>query len=90
MIPQIPNLKSKYAIWVNKPLDRPLRLFHSNWMEILTKTPWWLIPIFWLPIIFYLSLIGIDKGFQDNFSNVMKLVYFIILIIMNFFFFRNL
>lgn len=70
MIAQIPKLKSNYAIWVNKPVDRPLRLFKSQWMEILTKTPWYIIPIFWIPIIYYITLIGIEEAEQLNFSIV--------------------
>lgn len=70
MIPQIPLLKSNYAIWVNKPVDRPLRLFSFQWLEVLTKTPWWIIPIFWLPIIGFLSIMGVEEASQCNFSSV--------------------
>lgn len=59
MVPQISLIDTeKYALWVNMPVDRPLRLFEREWMEILTKTPWWLVPLFWLPIITYLLYNG--------------------------------
>lgn len=37
MISQIPKLGDKYADWVNMPVDRPLKLFHSPLIESLTK-----------------------------------------------------
>uniref|UniRef100_A0A1L8DYG7 Fatty acid 2-hydroxylase n=1 Tax=Nyssomyia neivai TaxID=330878 RepID=A0A1L8DYG7_9DIPT len=58
MIPQIKKLGSNYVEWVNKPVDRPLRLFGPWYLEILTKTPWYVVPIFWIPIIIYLVISG--------------------------------
>lgn len=59
MLSQISNIDNKqYALWVNMPVDRPLRLFASEWMEMLTKTPWWLVPLFWVPILTYLLYNG--------------------------------
>lgn len=56
MLPQIHKIKTVYNDWVNKPVDRPLKLFESWYLEICTKTPWWVIPLFWIPIIIYLFL----------------------------------
>jgi len=58
MLPQISKLGKNYAEWVNKPVDRTLRLFGPNYLEILTKTPWWVIPIFWIPAISFILMIG--------------------------------
>lgn len=37
MIPQISKLGAKYEEWVNLPVDRPLKLFDSPFIESLTK-----------------------------------------------------
>lgn len=59
MLSQISTIDpEQYGLWVNMPVDRPLRLFESNWMEILTKTPWWLVPSFWMPILTYQLYVG--------------------------------
>jgi 4-hydroxysphinganine ceramide fatty acyl 2-hydroxylase len=58
MVSQIPALKKNYTEWVNKPVDRPLRLFEQTWLEVLSKTPWWVVPTFWLPIIYLLIWFG--------------------------------
>ncbi|XP_053680476.1 uncharacterized protein LOC128731385 [Anopheles nili] len=54
MVFQIHKLGEKYAEWVNKPVDRELRLFGPSWVENMTKTPWWIVPAFWIPAIGYI------------------------------------
>lgn len=51
MLPQIPIIVHHYDDWVHKPVDRPLRLFGPWYLEVFTKTPWWLVPAFWIPVI---------------------------------------
>lgn len=51
MLPQIGRIGDDYAKWVNLPVDRNLRLFGPWYLECLTKTPWWLVPLFWIPSI---------------------------------------
>lgn len=58
MLWQIPSLGENYNAWINKPLDRYLRLFGPWYMEILSRAPWYLIPIIWVPIITYLIHLG--------------------------------
>lgn len=70
MLSQIGSLKEKYSEWVNKPVDRPLRLFGPTWLENLTKTPWWLVPLFWLPSIAYITSIGLNEANAGGFSSV--------------------
>lgn len=41
------------------PVDRPLRLFEPDWIESLTKTPWWVVPAFWIPTICYICRTGV-------------------------------
>lgn len=70
MVSQISSLGANYTEWVNKPVDRPLRLFDSTAIEMLTKTPWWLVPGFWIPIIIFLIKIGINDAHDKHYGNV--------------------
>lgn len=62
MFSQISQLGIKYTEWVNKPVDRPLRLFESNVLELFTKTHWWLVPLFWIPVISFYLYCGNKEG----------------------------
>lgn len=74
MLVQIPTLGKHYVDWVNRPVDRELRLFGPTWLENLTKTPWWLVPAFWIPAICYIIHVGVKEylsvnaTLQDHFS----------------------
>lgn len=70
MLSQIRVLNNNYTEWVNKPVDRPLRLFDSNLLESLTKTPWWLVPSIWIPIISLILNLGINDAFSRNYGYV--------------------
>ncbi|KAL9692084.1 hypothetical protein quinque_015858, partial [Culex quinquefasciatus] len=61
MLVQIPTLGKHYVEWVNKPVDRQLRLFGPSWLENLTKTPWWVVPAFWIPAIMYIVHVGVRQ-----------------------------
>lgn len=37
---QVGYLGEKYDEWVHQPVDRPIRLFHSDFLEFLSKTAW--------------------------------------------------
>lgn len=37
---QVGYLGEKYDEWVHQPVDRPIRLFHSDLLESLSKTAW--------------------------------------------------
>ncbi|TRY87977.1 hypothetical protein DNTS_007010, partial [Danionella cerebrum] len=52
---QVGNLGEKYDTWVHQPVDRPIRLFENDFFEANTKTSWYMVPIVWLPLVFYLS-----------------------------------
>lgn len=72
MLSQIGSLKGEYTEWVNKPVDRPLRLFGPDWLEMLTKTPWWAVPLFWIPSITYITKIGLNEARSEGLSSVRK------------------
>ncbi|XP_033114068.1 dihydroceramide fatty acyl 2-hydroxylase FAH2-like isoform X1 [Anneissia japonica] len=52
---QVSRLGSKYNNWVHTPVDKPLRLFKSELFEYLSKTPWFIIPIVWIPVVLLTS-----------------------------------
>uniref|UniRef100_A0A8C5SP54 Fatty acid 2-hydroxylase n=1 Tax=Laticauda laticaudata TaxID=8630 RepID=A0A8C5SP54_LATLA len=52
---QVGHLREKYDEWVHQPVDRPIRLFHSDLMEFLSRATWYIVCIFWLPVVFFLS-----------------------------------
>lgn len=56
MLPQIPALGDKYHEWVNLPVDRDLRLFGPWYLEACTKTPWWLVPLVWIPSVCFILI----------------------------------
>ncbi|XP_017049956.1 dihydroceramide fatty acyl 2-hydroxylase FAH2 [Drosophila ficusphila] len=64
MLPQIANITECYDEWVHKPVDRPLRLFGPWYLEMCTKTPWWLVPTFWIPVIIKSGLEEITSSWQ--------------------------
>lgn len=48
---QVGQLGKNYHEWMLNPVDKKARLFDSDLLEQLTVTQWYVIPIFWIPII---------------------------------------
>jgi 4-hydroxysphinganine ceramide fatty acyl 2-hydroxylase len=59
MLAQVGKLGPNYLKWVHSPVDRPLRLFYSDFMEFFSRTPWFFVPIIWLPVVVYGSVLAI-------------------------------
>ena len=59
MVAQVGKLGAEYMKWVHSPVDRPLRLFGPPIVEFFSKTPWYIVPMLWLPIVLYLALVGL-------------------------------
>ena len=59
MLWQVARVGALYKEWVHTPVHRPLRLFHSDYIELLTKCPWWVIPIVWIPFSFYMCSLAL-------------------------------
>lgn len=55
MLAQVGAIGRHYTDWVHSPVSRPLRLFKSDCLEALSLTPWWLVPLVWLPFALYMS-----------------------------------
>ncbi|BFG03415.1 dihydroceramide fatty acyl 2-hydroxylase FAH2 [Drosophila madeirensis] len=77
MLPQIANITTCYDEWVHKPVDRPLRLFGPWYLEMLTKTPWWLVPTFWIPVIMWCAWEDIYSSWQDKSQLAVFIAYFL-------------
>ncbi|KAJ3769702.1 fatty acid-2 hydroxylase [Lentinula raphanica] len=58
----VEDLKKRHKAYhlrqVNQPrhLTDSARLFGSDYLEVSTKSKWYVVPLFWLPIAFYLFL----------------------------------
>lgn len=63
--------KKEYFSWVHRPIaQKSVRLFRCDALELMSKTPWFIVPIFWIPYIcsiwyqvvdcsFYYCLLGL-------------------------------
>ncbi|CAG9313403.1 unnamed protein product [Blepharisma stoltei] len=58
------NLKA-YQDFVNDPKHTKtnIRVFDSPILEPFSKTPWYAIPIFWIPFMLFYSYCGLELGF---------------------------
>lgn len=61
MVAQVGRLGGNYLKWVHSPVNRPLRLFDSDIVEFFSKTPWYMVPVVWLPVVLYISTVGIHN-----------------------------
>jgi 4-hydroxysphinganine ceramide fatty acyl 2-hydroxylase len=54
-------------------LPEPARLFASDWIEPLSRTPWWIIPLLWVPVtLWYL------KSNMDQFGTTNALLWLMV------------
>ncbi|NXF11606.1 FA2H hydroxylase, partial [Smithornis capensis] len=63
---QVGYLGEKYDEWVHQPVDRPIRLFHSDVLESLSKTAWYVVFMVWTPVVLYLSWVSYTSLAQGN------------------------
>uniref|UniRef100_A0A914XV96 Cytochrome b5 heme-binding domain-containing protein n=1 Tax=Panagrolaimus superbus TaxID=310955 RepID=A0A914XV96_9BILA len=61
---EVGNLKEKYWRWIHEPYDGKLRLFKSDFLESLTNTKWWVIPLVWMPLVIYFAFNGLNLMYQ--------------------------
>ncbi len=54
VLAQIPKLGKDYYDWVHQPTDNPLRIFSSDFVEFFSKCSWWMVPSYWMPVVFML------------------------------------
>ncbi|XP_057325321.1 fatty acid 2-hydroxylase [Microplitis mediator] len=67
LLGQVGSLSNKYWEWVNLPVNRHIRIFKSDYLELLTMTPWYLVPLFWIPISIYFLYLGSMKNVSESF-----------------------
>lgn len=61
---QVGHLGKAYDEWVHQPIvskEGP-RFFENDYLEILTRTKWWVIPLVWVPVVCLLELLSIQRG----------------------------
>ncbi|XP_030059492.1 fatty acid 2-hydroxylase [Microcaecilia unicolor] len=63
---QVGHLKEKYDEWVHQPVDRPIRLFHSDFIESCSKTAWYIVLAVWVPVVLYCSWFCYTSLAQGN------------------------
>ncbi|XP_034828482.1 fatty acid 2-hydroxylase [Maniola hyperantus] len=56
LLGQLQQVAPHYGQWVNSAVYRRCRLFASPVLESLTFTPWYIVPMFWIPIIVCLGV----------------------------------
>lgn len=54
LLSQVAKLGPHYNEWVHTPVNHKLRLFKSDILESLSKCPWWLVPLCWIPYSCYM------------------------------------
>ncbi|XP_043267527.1 dihydroceramide fatty acyl 2-hydroxylase FAH2 [Venturia canescens] len=64
---QVGKIADRYWEWVNLPVNRSMRLFKSDFMESLTITPWYMIPIVWIPASILFLFLGIKTNNSADF-----------------------
>ncbi|ESO86578.1 hypothetical protein LOTGIDRAFT_195020 [Lottia gigantea] len=47
---QVGFLGENYHEWVHHPVEKRLRLFSYDLFEFFNSSPWWMVPIYWIPI----------------------------------------
>ena len=52
---QVDKLREAYFEWITVPVDRPLRFFQWDVMEVLTHCSWYVVPLVWLPVVTLLT-----------------------------------
>jgi len=68
LVKQVHKLGPNYLKWVHSPVNRKLRLFDSDFIEFFSKTPWYMIPIIWIPVLLILSHISIQEMHNSYFN----------------------
>jgi len=49
-----------YEEWVHKPsMKKSFRMFHSDFVENFASTPWYVVPIFWIPVVYFMAMFSI-------------------------------
>lgn len=72
LVLQVHRYGYDYLKWVHSPVDKQLKLFSTQFLEFFSKTPWYFVPILWLPVIIaiafhsFSNLDGSWTSFEDS------------------------
>ena len=55
LVVQVHKYGYDYLKWVHSPVNKQLRLFSTQFLEIFSITPWYLVPLVWLPVILIIA-----------------------------------
>lgn len=61
LVLEVGNMGTAYWSWVHKPVMGKPRFFHSTALENVTRCPWWVVPLVWIPIYATLSLRAVQQ-----------------------------
>ncbi|BBN08764.1 4-hydroxysphinganine ceramide fatty acyl 2-hydroxylase [Marchantia polymorpha subsp. ruderalis] len=64
LVAQVGYLGKDYDEWVHTPIickESP-RFFESDWIEFLTRTKWWVIPLVWMPVVLWSEMRAVKFG----------------------------
>jgi len=67
---QIPAVGDRYDEFVHNTLivqSESLKLFDNPVLEALTRSPWWTVPLVWIPVTFFLFLGAINSGLPPSY-----------------------
>ncbi|KAG0496253.1 hypothetical protein HPP92_000807 [Vanilla planifolia] len=73
---QVGHLGEAYQEWVHQPIvskEGP-RFFENDFMELLTRTVWWVVPIVWLPVICWTLSVALRMGVSPPEAAVLLLI----------------
>ncbi|CAJ0577672.1 unnamed protein product, partial [Mesorhabditis spiculigera] len=72
---RIGNLGADYWTWIHQPYEGTIRLFDSDFLERLTRTAWWVVPLVWMPLVVLFSALGITELHQNHGAFVASVVW---------------
>ncbi|KAF9971231.1 fatty acid alpha-hydroxylase [Actinomortierella ambigua] len=53
-------------VHIPRHLSGPARIFGSPFLEVFTKTPWWVIPLLWVPVITFNAWRSLEAGLSKE------------------------
>uniref|UniRef100_A0A0N4Z0C4 Cytochrome b5 heme-binding domain-containing protein n=1 Tax=Parastrongyloides trichosuri TaxID=131310 RepID=A0A0N4Z0C4_PARTI len=80
ILSDIGKLGENYIQWIHEPYDGTLRLFESDFLERLTRTPWYIVPLVWMPVVLIFGIQGLMLMTEKH-GLIMGLIYTFILCI---------
>ncbi|KAH6763669.1 fatty acid hydroxylase 1 [Perilla frutescens var. frutescens] len=65
---QVGHLGEAYDEWVHQPIvtKGSPRFFENKFIELFTRTRWWEVPLFWLPIVWLFVSYPTESGVPRN------------------------